>query len=105
MTPLQYIATEPTLEDARSKGLVFPTEYKDSLLAKQKELDTSFKISPVELSDGRWAINCDTFTEIQHGVYQELFGRLDTSKLNSSEIIPWEDVLALLPKLETDIDY
>lgn len=100
MTPLQYIASNPTLDDARKKGLVFSVADKDSMLAKQEQIDTPFRIAPIELTDGRWAICCDLLTEVSPGVYQELFAALDTDKLAAAEILPWADVLALLP--ETD---
>lgn len=96
MKLLEYIASNPSIDDLRSRGLIFSAADKDSMLAKQEQIDKPFRIAPIELTDGRWAICCDTLTEISPGVYQELFAALDTDKLATAEMLPWADVLALL---------
>ena len=100
MTPLEYIATNPTYEEARLKWLTFSAADKDSMLAKQAEVQSNHRIAPTELTDGRWAVCCDLLTEIQGGVFTEVFQQLDMGKLNSAIIIEDDEFQTLKPAPE-----
>ena len=98
MTPLEYLATNPTPSEAKEKFLLFPLELRDAMLAKQDTLTTSHKISPVLLTDGRYGACCDLLTEVGvGGVYHELFQLLDMDALNTAELVEKADFIALLP--------
>jgi hypothetical protein len=103
MTPLEYIATNPSYAEARTKWLVFSPALKDAMLAKQDTIQTSHRISPIELTDGRWAVCCDLVTEINGGVFTPLFAALDQAALNTATIIEQSEFETLLPEPENII--
>ena len=98
MTPLEYIATNPSYEDSHSKWLVFDITNKRSMIAKQANIVTHHKIKPLGLTDGRWAVCCDIATEIgEKGVFRQLFAKLDKGKLSTAEIIEDAEFQLLKP--------
>jgi len=97
MTPLEYIATNPTYEDSKTKWLAFSTELKDTMLAKQATLNTSHRVNPIELTDGRWACRGAAVTEISGGVFTPLFQLLDLDLLNTATIIEDDEFQSLRP--------
>ena len=100
MTPLEYLATNPTLEDTRNHWLVFSTADKDSMLTKQAQIPSVHRIAPVELTDGRWTVCCDLLTEVSGGVFTEVFQTLDIGKLNTAELLTTAEVMPLFPTPE-----
>ena len=104
MTPLEYIASNPSYEESRGKWLVFNAANKTSMLAKQKGIKTNHRVIPTELTDGRWAVCCDVLTELgEKGVYRRLFAALDRGKLNTSEILTSAEIAPLWPVTEDPI--
>ena len=102
MTPLEYIASNPTLEDMQSKALLFSPELHDSMQSKQANINTNHIISPVLLEDGRYGSSCDLLSECNPGgVYHELFNALDTELLNTAELVDMSDLMELIPEPET----
>lgn len=102
MTPLEYIASNPTLEDMQSKALLFSPELRDSMQSKQANINTTHVISPILLKDGRYGSRCDLLSECNTGgVYRELFNALDTELLNTAEIVDMSDLIELIPEPET----
>lgn len=101
MTPLEYLATNPSYDDAKGKFLLFAPELRAALLAKQDTLDTHNKIDPVLLSDGRYGSCCAMLTEIgEGGVYHDIWELLDKAALNTAELVDKSEFMALLPTEE-----
>ena len=98
MKPLDYIATNPSVEDMASKALLFSAALNSAMQAKQGNNNTNHRITPVELTDGRYGIRALTFTECNAGgIFRELFGSLDTAIFNTAEIVEMSEMVALLP--------
>ena len=98
MTPLEYLATNPSAAEAKQKFLLFPAELRDAMLAKQNTLTTNHHITPVLLTDGRYGACCDLLTEVgEGGIYRELFALLDMEALNAAELVDKEEFISLLP--------
>lgn len=101
MTPFEYIASNPTLEDSRSKWLVFSPELAADLAAKQASVvaqtKTVHRITPLRLTDGRYAVKCDLVTEIQGGVFTAHFQSLDQGKLAQATVEDDATIRPLIP--------
>jgi hypothetical protein len=98
MTPLQLIESNPTLAEARELWMVMTVQIRDAMLAKQSTISTSHHISPIELTDGRWAVCCDLISEIRPGgVYYDVFQTLDLTALDTCEIVTTDEFNALKP--------
>jgi hypothetical protein len=63
MKPIDYIASNPSIEDMASKALLFSAALYHAMQAKQGNIDTSHLITPVLLTDGRYGICCDILSE------------------------------------------
>ena len=101
MTPLEYIATNPSYEDAKNKWLLFTEAQRNTMLAKQETLTTNHKVSTVALTDGRYGACADLMTEINEGqAYYELFALLDLSEFDTAELVDTPKFEALLPEPE-----
>lgn len=104
MTPQEYIASNPTLEDSRSKWLVFSAQLAADLKAKQDAVVDSTKtvhrISPIQLTDGRFAVSCDLVTEIKGGVFTPHFQALDQDKLAQATVEDDAIIRPLIPQPE-----
>ena len=101
MTPLEYIASNPSTEDMSSKALLFSAAMNDAMQAKQGNIDTNHRITPVELTDGRYGIRALTFTECaEGGIFYELFSTLDPAVLDTAELVDMSEMVALLPEPE-----
>ena len=99
MTPLDYIATNPSTEDMASKALLFSAALNDAMQAKQGNVDTNHRITPVELTDGRYGIRALTFTECNAGgIFYRLFSSLDTAIFNTAELVEMSEMVALIPE-------
>lgn len=73
--------------------LIFNSQEAQKLFAQQ---DGKHRLSPVELTDGRWFLTEDVLTEI-NGIFSN---RLDGVKY---EIIPIDDIEPFLPIIEENI--
>jgi len=101
MKPLDYIATDPSIEDMQSKALLFSAALYHAMQAKQGNINTSHLITPVLLTDGRYGICCDILSETGSGhIFSEIFGALDTAALNTAEIADMSELVELLPAPE-----
>jgi hypothetical protein len=98
MKPIDYIATNPSIEDMQSKALLFKASLYHAMHAKQGNIDTNHLVSPVLLTDGRYGICCDILSETGEGhIFHELFGVLDKAILNTAELVDMTELVALLP--------
>ena len=103
MTPLEYLATNPSAAEAKLKFLIFSVELRDAMLAKQDTLTTNHHISPVLLTDGRYGACCDLLTEVGvGGIYHALFSILDLDALNTALLVDKPEFMALLPVNDGD---
>jgi len=101
MKPIDYIASNPSIEDMKSKALLFPAALHDAMQAKQGNIDTNHLVSPVLLTDGRYGICCDILSETEEGhIFHELFNVLDMAVLNTAEIADMSELVELLPAPE-----
>ena len=104
MKPLDYIASNPSTEDMASKALLFSAALNNAMQAKQGNIDTNHRITPVELTDGRYGIRALTLTECNEGgIFHKLFSVLDTAILNTAELVDMSEMVALLPVYEEEI--
>jgi hypothetical protein len=101
MTPLEYIASNPSIEGMASKALLFSAALNNAMQAKQGDIDSNHRITPVLLTDGRYGIRALTFTECaEGGIFHELFSTLDPAALNTAELVDMSEMVALLPEPE-----
>jgi hypothetical protein len=100
MTPTEYLNTNPTIEDMRQHWGVMNAALKDALLNLQDQLGSNFRVSPIELTDGTWALNCDIFSDTSNGVYKNLFQALNMEMFDQAEIKHENEVLPLIPQPE-----
>ena len=78
MKPIDYIATNPSIEDMQSKALLFSAALYNAMQAKQGNIDTNHLVAPVLLTDGRYGSCCDILSETGEGhIFHELFSVLD----------------------------
>ena len=102
MKPIDYIATNPSIEDMQSKALLFKAALYGAMQAKQGNIDTNHLVAPVLLTDGRYGICCDILSETGSGhIFSEIFGALDTEALNTAEIADMSELMELIPEPET----
>lgn len=98
MTPLELIQSQPALAESRELWMVMSSQIRDVLLAKQSTISTSHHISPIELTDGRFAVCCDLISEIRPGgVYHDVFQTLNLAALDTCEIVTTAEFNALKP--------
>ena len=98
MTPLDYIASNPSTEDMESKALLFSAALNSAIQDKQGNIDTNHRITPVELTDGRYGIRALTLTETRGiGIFRELFDLLDQNALDTAVIVDKAEFLSLIP--------
>ena len=103
MKPIDYIESNPSIEDMQSKALLFSAALYNAMRAKQGNIDTSHLVSPVLLTDGRYGVGCDIFSETGEGhIFHELFSVLDNAVLNTGELVDMAELVALLP-LELEV--
>ena len=98
MKPIDYIASNPSVEDMQSKALLFSAALHDAMQAKQGNIDTNHLVTPVLLTDGRYGICCDILSETEEGhIFHELFSVLDMAILNTADLVDMTELVALLP--------
>lgn len=89
-----------TPNDLHTYGLVMPQAVRDSLVYKQKVLGLQHQVAPVALTDGRWALNARVLTEARPDGRFNHIDQIDPDNLAQVVVIPWGDVLSLLPEAE-----
>lgn len=98
MNPAAALFPDGLPADLRAWGLVMPGPVRDSLIAKQDAAGLhSHRVAPVALSDGRWAVCADVLTEAHEAGLFSRVDLLDPAAVALVEVIPWPEVLALLP--------
>ena len=104
MKPIDYIESNPTIEDMQSKALLFSATLHDAMQVKQGNIDTNHLITPVLLTDGRYGICCDVLSETGEGhIFHELFSVLDKALLNTGELVDMSDLMELIPEPEEEV--
>jgi hypothetical protein len=99
MTPLEYFATNPSIDSLRDNWLLLSAETRDTLIAKQDTLTTNHRISPVLLTDGRYGVCCDIKSGMGPGqIYYGIFSILDLDLLDEAERVDTQTFKALLPE-------
>jgi hypothetical protein len=90
-------------DDLRQWGLVMPQSVRDSLIQKQDEANiTLHRVNPVALTNGDWALNADVLSEAREGGLFCHVELLNPDNIAQVQVMPWADVLALLPEPEID---
>jgi hypothetical protein len=86
--------------EAKTLALVFGEDAKSALEAVQAQRpDARNRVAPVQLSDGRWMLCADVLREALLGrLYSEGFALLPPELFNQVNVMPFADVVALLPK-------
>ena len=87
-------------EYGRQFGMVFGQELADRLAEVQAENPTQHVASPVQMTDGRYLLCADLLSAVPNGLYGPNFTRLDASRFDEIELLPWADCVALLPQPE-----
>jgi len=83
---------------AKQWACVFSQELADRLVEVQAENPAQFRVTPLPLTDGTFMIRTAILSECPNGLYGENFARLDASRFNEINIVPWADAVALLPQ-------
>jgi hypothetical protein len=101
MNLIDFFFPDGAPDDLKAFGLVMPEAVRDSLIAVQDAAgNPRHRLSPVALTDGRWALNADVLTEARP---DGLFGpvtALNPDNVALVQVLPWDDVLTLLPQPE-----
>ena len=89
--------------DLRAYGIVMPAELREALMQYQQQIGAHRNfVSPVALTDGRYAINCDILSETHpSGIFPDVAWITD-DMLEACVVMPWGDVVALLPVSEDE---
>lgn len=90
-------------DDLTAYGLVMPVAVRDSLVAKQDALNLQHRVSPVALTDGRYALNADVLTEAHPDGLFNRIDQIDSDNLAQVITMPWDEVLALLPEPDSEV--
>lgn len=92
----------PDIATLRTLWLAFPTSLADALEAAQAD-QTTHRVAPIELTDGRLAVCCDLLSEIQPGgIFAVPFSRLDSNNFELVEVLDDAEFRALLPEPEDE---
>jgi hypothetical protein len=89
----RFLANPPA--NLRDFGLVMTADACAALVKAQDDAGiTRHRVAPVALVDGRYAVNADVLSEAHPG---GLFIAPLIADADAAEVLPWPDVLALLP--------
>jgi len=83
---------------ANQYACVFSQELADRLVEVQAENPAQFRVTPLPLTDGTFMIRGAILSEVPNGLYGGNFARLDASRFDEINIVPWADAVALLPQ-------
>ena len=104
MTLAEFLSTSPSPAEMQGQYIVASKELRDALLAKQATLTTNHHITPVLLTDGRYAARCMMLTATGTGkIFNPIFQLLDQGTLMAAEVVDAETLKALLPVEEGEI--
>lgn len=81
---------------ASQYACVFSAAFAERLLAVQAA-DARFRVTPRELTDGRYMIRGAILSEVPNGLYHDGFSQLDYSQFDQIDLLSWDDAVALLP--------
>jgi hypothetical protein len=91
-------------DDLKQWGLVMPEVVRNSLIQKQDEANiTLHRVNPVALTNGQWALNADVLSEAHEGGLFCHVELLDETNIAQVQVMPWADVLDMLPEPEIEI--
>jgi hypothetical protein len=82
--------------NAPGHGLVFSEGIRDAIIAATPD-GSPHRIAPVATTDGRYACCADVLTEATSGLYCSIFSNIDWGLAAFVDVLPWVDVVALLP--------
>ena len=85
-------------EYGRQYGMVFDDALADRLAEVQAEHPTQHVALPVQMTYGRFLLCADLLSAVPNGLYGPNFTRLDSSRFDEIELLPWADCVALLPQ-------
>jgi hypothetical protein len=77
---------------------VFSQELADRLVEVQAANPEQFRVTPLAMTDGRYLIRGAILSEVPNGLYGGNFARLDASRFDEIELVPWAEAVALLPQ-------
>ena len=90
-------------EYASQYACVFSAAFADRLLEVQEEA-TQFRVTPRELTDGRFMIRGAIMSEVgPSGLYRDGFALLDSTQFDQIDLMAWDDAVALLPVEEEPV--
>lgn len=93
----------PDLATLRGLFVVFPGELLAECEAAQADA-TSFRVHPIGLDDGRFALRADLLSEIgPGGVFASSFAKLDAEKFDQVEILELSEIADVWPQPEGDL--
>ena len=99
MTKLSDILIDGRLPadfNAPGHGLVFSEGVRDAIIAATPD-NSPHRIAPVATTDNRYACCADVLTEATSGLYRSIFSNIDWGLAAFVDVLPWTDVVALLP--------
>ena len=82
--------------NAPGHGLVFSEGVRDAIIAATPD-NSPHRIAPVATTDGRYACCADVLTEALTGILVPIFSNIDWGLAAFVDVLPWSDVVALLP--------
>jgi hypothetical protein len=86
-------------ENIKDYGIIMPIHIRTELVEMQDQIGNNrHRVSPVELVDGNFAINADVLTETNQGGLWSNISWITEEQLSECSLVPWNDVLELLPK-------
>lgn len=83
---------------AKPYACVFSQELADRLVEVQAQNPEQFRVTPLALTDGTFMIRGAILSEVPNGLYGGNFARLDASRFDEIDLVPWADAIALLPQ-------
>ena len=99
MTLLEHFADPQPLE---GHFLVFSEELRNTLLSIQEANPLPYRVSPQQITDGRYVLSADVLSEIgERGMFRENFQRLPQELFAEVEMVQLADIAHLfLPEEE-----
>lgn len=90
--------------DLKAWGIVMPQAARDTLVALHDAQGWHLhRVTPVPLTDGRWSLSADVLSEAHPSGLFSGIALITPEMLNGVEILPWSEILTLLPTPPEDI--
>jgi hypothetical protein len=100
MTLADLLSDIPPQTDLTALWLAFPADIAEGLRSAQQD-QTSLRVEPIQLTDGRYAVCADLLSEIADGgVYAQSFARLNAALFDHVEVITAAEYQSLQPQSE-----